>query len=144
MNIGQCPGSSFAFANLIASGELTGCWLLTSFERWYDGYLTEDGECRFNLRSVVLALIDDSLRSYWTESDPYDEIYYYVHNNIVAVRDDLVRMVAGEPVRAEMKNYAASSMSLTAKDEIFSAMVVALSGGTALDMMTNTHDSFVN
>ena len=109
---------------MIASGELTGCWLLTSFERWYDGYLTEDGECRFNLRSVVLALIDDSLRSYWTESDPYDEIYYYVHNNIVAVRDDLVRMVAGEPVRAEMKNYAASSMSLTAKDEIFSAMVV--------------------
>ena len=93
-------------------------------ERWYDGYLTEDGERRFNPRSVVLALIDDSLRSYWTESGPYDEIYYYVRNNIAAVRDDLVRMVAGEPVRAEMENYAASSMSLTTTDEIFSAMVV--------------------
>lgn len=93
-------------------------------ERWYDGYLTEDGERRFNPRSVVLALIDDSLRSYWTESGPYDEIYYYERNNIAAVRDDLVRMVAGEPVRAEMENYAASSMSLTTKDEIFSAMVV--------------------
>lgn len=53
-------------------------------------------------------------------------------------------MVAGEPVSAEMENYAASSMSLTTKGEIFSAMVVALSGGTALDMKTNTHDSFVN
>lgn len=62
-------------------------------ERWYDGYLTEDGERRFNPRSVVLALIDDSLRSYWTESGPYDEIYCYVRNNIAAVRDDLVRMV---------------------------------------------------
>lgn len=60
------------------------------------------------------------------------------------LRDDLVRMVAGEPVSAEMENYAASSMSLTTKGEIFSAMVVALSGGTALDMKTNTHDSFVN
>ena len=93
-------------------------------ERWYDGYLTEDGERRFNPRSVVLALIDDSLRSYWTESGPYDEIYYYVRNNVAAVRDNLVRMVAGEPVRAEMENYAASSMGLTTKDEIFSAMVV--------------------
>lgn len=62
-------------------------------ERWYDGYLTEDGERRFNPRSVVLALIDDSLRSYWTESGPYDEIYCYVRNTIDAVRDDLVRMV---------------------------------------------------
>lgn len=88
--------------------------------------------------------MSDSKRSvqYWSLTS--HSTSRYVHNNIVAVRDDLVRMVAGEPVRAEMKNYAASSMSLTAKDEIFSAMVVALSGGTALDMMTNTHDSFVN
>ena len=73
---------------------------------------------------MVLALIDDSLRSCWTESGPYDEIHCYVRNNIAAVRDDLVRMAAGEPERAEMENYAASSMSLSTKDEIFSAMVV--------------------
>lgn len=91
---------------------------------WYDGYLTENGERRFNPRSVVLSLSDDSLRSYWTESGPYDEIYYYMQNNIAAVRDDLVRMVAGEPVPAHMRNYAASSMSLSTKDEIFSAMAV--------------------
>ena len=47
-----------------------------------------------------------------------------MRNNIAAVRDDLVRMAAGEPERAEMENYAASSMSLSTKDEIFSAMVV--------------------
>lgn len=41
---------------------------------------------------MVLALIDDSLRSCWTESGPYDEIHCYVRNNIAAVRDDLVRM----------------------------------------------------
>ena len=93
-------------------------------ERWYDGYIAEDGSHRFNPRSVVLALNDDKARSYWTESGPYDEIYYYVRNNIASVRDDIVKMVAGEPVRAEMKNYAASSMSLTTKDEIFSAMTV--------------------
>ena len=92
--------------------------------RWYDGYLAEDGSRRFNPRSVVLALEDDSLRSYWTESGPYDEIYYYVRNNVGAVRDDLVRMVAGEPVEARMRGYAASSMSLSTRDEILSAMAV--------------------
>ena len=62
---------------------------------------------------MVLALIDDSLRIFCIESGPYDEIYYYVRNNIAAVCDDLVRTAAGEPVRAEMESYAASSMSLT-------------------------------
>ncbi len=91
---------------------------------WYDGYITKKGGHMFNPRSVVLALRRDSLESFWTESGPYDEIYYYVRNDIDEVRDDLVRMVAGESVEAEMKNYAASSMSLTTKDEILSAMVV--------------------
>ncbi|WP_165046131.1 AAA family ATPase [Adlercreutzia sp. ZJ138] len=91
---------------------------------WYDGYLTETGERRFNPRSVVLALGDDSLRSYWTESGPYDEIYYYVRHNTDAVREDIVRMVAGESVRADMKNYAASAMSLSSRNEILSAMVI--------------------
>lgn len=91
---------------------------------WYDGYLNDDGERRFNPRSVAFALSRDHLKSYWTESGPYDEIYYYIRNDVASVRDDLVRMVAGEPVDAQMRNYAASSMSLTTKDEIFSAMVV--------------------
>ena len=93
-------------------------------ERWYDGYLAEDGAHIFNPRSVVLALNDDKARSFWTESGPYDEIYYYVKSNIAAVRDDIVKMVAGESVEAEMENYAASARSLNTKDEIFSAMVV--------------------
>lgn len=92
--------------------------------RWYDGYITETGRHMFNPRSVALALERDQLKSYWTESGPYDEIYYYVRNDVDAVRDDLVRMVAGEPVEAQMKNYAASAMSLTTRDEIFSAMAV--------------------
>ena len=92
--------------------------------RWYDGYLTEDGAHMFNPRSVVLALNRDNMQSFWTESGPYDEIYYYVRKNIAAVREDVVKMVAGEPVRAEMENYAASSMKLETRDEILSAMVV--------------------
>lgn len=92
--------------------------------RWYDGYIATDGSHMFNPRSVVLALNRDCAESFWTESGPYDEIYYYVRNNIAAVRDDIVKMVAGETVPAKTKDYAASSMNLTTRDEILSAMIV--------------------
>lgn len=91
---------------------------------WYDGYHTKAGERVYNPRSVVLSLLNNNLGNYWTSSGPYDEIYYYINHNVAAVRDDLARMAAGIPVPARVQEYAASSMRLTTKDEIFSAMVV--------------------
>lgn len=91
---------------------------------WYDGYHTVYGERLYNPRSVVFALKYNQLESYWTSSGPYDEIFYYVKNNIDDVRDDLALMVAGERVFADINEYAAVSMDLDTRDEIYSAMVV--------------------
>lgn len=91
---------------------------------WYDGYQVMSGSRLYNPRSVVGSLSDNQLGSYWTSSGPYDEIFYYVKNNIAQVKDDLALMISGIPVPAKVQEYAASSMELTTKDEIFSAMVV--------------------
>ncbi len=109
---------------------------------WYDGSHTAAGERLYNPRSVVCALANNQLASYWASSGPYDfchqaelddlrthqraasdEIFFYVKNNIDDIRDDLVLMIAGEGVEAEIQNYAAVSMELNTKDEIYSAMV---------------------
>lgn len=87
---------------------------------WYDGYQTVSGKRLYNPRSVVGALSDNQLGSYWTSSGPYDEIFYYVEHNIEQVRDDIALMVSGIPVSAKIQEYAATSMNLTTKDEISS------------------------
>ena len=91
---------------------------------WYDGYYTKSGIRVYNPRSVVLSLMNNNLASYWTSSGPYDEIFYYVEKDVSKIREDLALMIAGIPVPAKEKEYAAASMNLTTKDEIFSAMVV--------------------
>ena len=91
---------------------------------WYNGYYTKSGERVYNPRSVVFALQFNNLANYWTSSGPYDEIYYYIRNNISDVRDDLALMISGESVTAKIQEYAAASMNLSTRDEIYSAMVV--------------------
>ncbi len=91
---------------------------------WYNGYYTKSGERVYNPRSVVFALQFNNLANYWTSSGPYDEIYYYIRNNISDVRDDLALMISGESVAAKIQEYAATSMNLSTRDEIYSAMVV--------------------
>lgn len=91
---------------------------------WYDGYQTCSGHHVYNPRSIVCALRDNQLSSYWTSSGPYDELFYYIEKNIDDVRDSLAYIVSGIPVPAKIQEYAATSMHLSTKDEILSAMVV--------------------
>lgn len=91
---------------------------------WYDGYHTAAGELMYNPRSVVLALQNNQLYNYWTSSGPYDEIFYYIKNNVQAVREDLALMTAGERISVRIQEYAAMLLELNTKQQIFSAMVV--------------------
>lgn len=91
---------------------------------WYDGYFTSSGERLYNPRSVVLAFTNNQVADYWTSSGPYDEIFYYIKNNVDDVQDEIAQMIAGEPVRANVKEYAAAGQEINTKDKIFSAMVV--------------------
>ncbi len=91
---------------------------------WYDGYHTMSGQKVYNPRSVVAALTNNNLGNYWTSSGPYDEIFYYVEKNIDDVRDEIALLVSGIAVPAKVREYAATSMELTTREEIFSAMVV--------------------
>lgn len=91
---------------------------------WYNGYQTKSGRRLYNPRSVVGALEYNQIGSYWTNSGPYDEIYYYVKNDTANMREDIALMMSGTPVPANVQEYASVSMELKTKDEIFSAMVV--------------------
>lgn len=91
---------------------------------WYDGYHTAAGERMYNPRSVICALSDNQISNYWTGSGPYDEIFYYIRNNIDAVRDDLALMISGERIEILLQGYAATDTELKSKNQIYSAMVV--------------------
>ena len=84
----------------------------------------EDLRYWYDPRSVVYALQYNHLENYWTSSGPYDEIFYYIEKNTADVRDDIALMVSGISVPAKIREYAALSMNLQTRDEIFSAMVV--------------------
>lgn len=92
--------------------------------RWYDGYYIAEGKQIYNPRSVVCALSENQLANYWTSSGPYDEIYYYIRNNIDDVREDLALMTAGEHIGIKLQGYGATETEMTTKNQIYSAMVI--------------------
>lgn len=93
-------------------------------KKWYDGYYLSNGTSLFNPRSVVSALSRGVCLNYWTETGPMNEIANCIEQNTDAVREDIVKMVAGIPVEVKLEGYSASELQLNTRDEILSAMVV--------------------
>lgn len=91
---------------------------------WYDGYRTSSGDSLFNPRSVTRAITQGVCRNYWTETGPMHEVADCVEHNAGAVREDIVKLVAGVPVEAKLNGYSVSELRMDTRDEILSAMVV--------------------
>lgn len=92
---------------------------------WCDGYRDYYGNSIYNPRSVSNALSDGLCQSYWTATGLMDETSWYISNNVEAVRDDVVEMVAGNAVRIRFQEYyGAERMQLRTRSDILSAMVV--------------------
>ncbi len=93
-------------------------------KQWYDGYYLSDGRSLFNPRSVSRALSRGVCLNYWTETGPMNEIADCVEHNVDEVRADVVHLVSGIPVEAELDGYSAAELQLDSRDKILSAMVV--------------------
>lgn len=93
-------------------------------KQWYDGYFTSSGKSLFNPRSVSKAITRGICLNYWTETGPMNEIAECIEHNVDAVREDIVKLVAGIPIPIKLSGYSAAQLHLNTRDEILSAMVV--------------------
>ncbi len=91
---------------------------------WYDGYSTDDGSRIYNPNSVVFALTQNKIKNYWPKAGEYDELKDYVLDDVDGVREAVMLLAAGEPVEADISEYATTAPALEKRDEILSAMVV--------------------
>ncbi len=91
---------------------------------WYDGYAMEKGGSMYNPNSVVFALTQNELKDYWAKAGEYEELKNYVTNDIDGVREAVMLLAAGEPVEADISEYASTAAVLRHRDEILSVMTV--------------------
>lgn len=92
---------------------------------WYNGYLTEEGTKIYNPRSVVKALQSRRCQSYWTNTGAMNEVITYLKYNILEVRDDVIKMVAGETIDLFIhEEFRAGQGAPKTKEEIYSAMII--------------------
>ncbi|MCD8206190.1 MAG: hypothetical protein LUD29_06295 [Clostridia bacterium] len=75
-------------------------FLYDSIRDWYDGYIFENkpGEDlhMYNSNSVVSAILDNQLMSYWPRTESFEDLKQYIRLNSDGLHDVLTKLLCGD------------------------------------------------
>ncbi|MCI9047848.1 MAG: AAA family ATPase [Hungatella sp.] len=104
-----------------------------SFEEakaWYDGYQLithgEDKDVRHSMyspKSVVEAMLRHRFGTYWNQTETYEALKIYIQMDIDGLKNEVVRMLAGESVRINIGTFSNDMTTFAAKDDVLTLLV---------------------
>ncbi len=89
---------------------------------WYDGYSLNGYEL-YNPESVVKCLEEGYFEGYWSKTSSYQVISDRLKHNYKGIKDDVVRMLAGEHIRVNITSFLNTMESFITKDDVYTYLV---------------------
>ena len=96
---------------------------ISEMERWYDGYRIGKAPRMFNPYSVIKAINDEECRSYWTTTGAYDSVITYIQMNFEGLKDDIIRMLAGERVYVDTTEFTNDMHIVRSKNDVLTVLI---------------------
>ena len=90
---------------------------------WYDGYSFKNAPHIYNPNSVVKAIRFETYESYWSHTEAFSSLSGYISLNFEGLRDDIIRMFAGERCRVKVGNFENDLVSYKSKDDVMTALI---------------------
>ena len=97
-----------------------------SFEmmkQWYDGYRMSPRISIYNHRSVVYAIMDKKYENYWTSTETYEALQVYIDMNYDGLKDEVVKLLAGEDVRINTDKFQNDMTTFRSKDDVLTLLI---------------------
>lgn len=92
--------------------------------KWYDGYvLGSEGIHVYNPRSVAGAIAERGFSSFWTSTETYEALQAYIDIDFDGIASDLVAMLDGMRVQANLERFENSMTSFKGKDDVYALLV---------------------
>ena len=92
-------------------------------EKWYDGYQIGDEPSIFNPNSVIQAVEVGRCRSYWASTGAFDTVTEYIKMNYEGLKDDIIRMLAGESCKVNPTKFQNDMSVICSKDDVLTVLI---------------------
>ena len=92
-------------------------------EKWYDGYQIGSELLMFNPNSVMQALREQWCESYWGKTGAYDAVADYISMNYEGLKDDIIRMLAGETCEVNPIGFTNDLSQIRSRDDVLTVLI---------------------
>ena len=110
-------------------------------QQWYDGYSFKDVPHIYNPNSVVNAATYKKFISYWTKTETFESLQEYIDMNMECLRDDIVKLIAGEDVIVDVSTFSNDMVTFHSKDDVLTLLIhlgyLAIKGSTNLGVIVH-------
>ncbi len=92
-------------------------------EKWYDGYQIGAQSSMFNPNSVMRAISEQWCDSYWGKTGATDAVASYINMNYDGLKDDIIRMLAGESCFVDPAGFKNDLSQINNRDDVFTVLI---------------------
>ena len=92
-------------------------------KHWYDGYVFEDNMHIYSPKSVVDAVRKKRIGNYWTKTETYEALKYYIEQNFDDLKNSIICMLAGEKCKVNTRKFQNDMTNLKSKDDVMTLLI---------------------
>ena len=92
-------------------------------QKWYDGYVLGDGIHIYSPRSVMEAIEYGRLDSYWTQTETYESLKFYIEMDFNGLREDITQMLSGQSCPINIGSFQNDMTNIKRKDDVLTLLV---------------------
>ena len=91
--------------------------------KWYDGYRIGNQQSMSNPNSVIQAVTRQFCESYWASTGAFDSVNDYIQMNFEGLKDDIIRMLAGDKVDVITTKFQNDLSIVRNRDEVLTVLI---------------------
>ena len=92
-------------------------------QEWYNGYHLAGDISVYSPRSVTAAISRRRFSNYWSQTETYDALKFYIDLNYDGLKEAVINLLAGEKVQINVRTFQNSMDSFATKDDILTLLI---------------------
>lgn len=92
-------------------------------KRWYDGYSFRGIASVYSPNSVMQAVINGEIGSYWTQTETYESLKVYIDMDLDGLQEVLIQMLGGMRCAIDIGTFQNDMTNINSRDEVLTLLI---------------------
>jgi hypothetical protein len=92
-------------------------------KHWYDGYSFGQTDSVYNPNSVMEAVTNGEIESYWTQTETYESLKLYIDMDFDGLKESIVQMLGGAHCPIRTISFQNDMTSIQSRDDVLTLLV---------------------